>query len=404
MTYHPGSTQSQPAGRAPSILIDVSPAVHHKAGLGRYAGELTAALTADASRRDDYAVFYHAAGQANPNKRMRSLPAVVSAESHYRWRLRALLAQLVNLSQDRLLAQAGAIRLFHATEHLLPRFKRVRTVFTLHDLIFKLYPQHHLPRNWIYLQLAMPFFLRRADGVICVSEHTRRDAQRFYGVPDSKLRVIHEGVDPRFRPVSEPAECRRVRDKLHLPARYALAVGTVEPRKNLTTLFRAYRAYLDTRAEDNAEAPPILVAGKQGWLEESSYRAVRDNRLSGRVRFLGFVDDADLPALYSLATVFVMPSVYEGFGLPALEAMACGAPVICSNASSLPEVAGDAALLVGPADVAGWAAALSRALGDAALRADLSARGLRRAAQFTWAETARQTRAVYDQLLSAARG
>ncbi len=400
----PLSSQSPRTDAAPSVLIDVSPAVHRKAGLGRYAQELATALTADAARRNDYAVFYHAAGQAHPGALATAGPALVSAESHYRWRLRALLAQLANLNQDRLLAPMPSIRLFHATEHLLPRFKRIRTVFTLHDLIFRLYPQHHLPRNWIYLQLAMPLFLRRADAVICVSEQTRRDAQRFYGVPDSKLRVIYEGVDPRFRRVTDPAECRRARDRLQLPERYVLAVGTVEPRKNLTTLFQAYRAYLDARAESSAEPPPILVAGKQGWLEADSYRAVHTQRLSGLARFLGFVDDADLPALYSMATVFVMPSVYEGFGLPALEAMACGTPVICSDASSLPEVVGDAGLLVAPTDVAGWAAALAHALGDAALRADLSARGQRRAAQFTWAETAHQTRAVYDQILSAARG
>ncbi|MCS7061002.1 MAG: glycosyltransferase family 1 protein [Anaerolineae bacterium] len=381
------------------MLIDVSPAVHRKAGLGRYAEELTAALSADASRRDEYAVFYHAAGQAELGRVVRSLPAVVTTDSHYRWRLRALLAQLVNLSQDRLLAHAPSIRLFHATEHLLPRFKRVRTVFTLHDLIFKFYPQYHLPRNWLYLQIAMPVFLRRADAVICVSESTRRDALRVYRLPEEKLHVIYEGVHPRFQRITDPAECRRVRDRLRLPERYVLAVGTVEPRKNLATLFQAYRAYLDG-CPDQIDPPPILVAGKQGWLEADSYRAVHRHRLSGLVRFLGYVDDADLPALYSMATVFVMPSVYEGFGLPVLEAMACGAPVICSNAASLPEVAGDAALLVAPIDVAGWAKALQRALGDAGLRADLAARGLRRAAHFTWAEAARQTRETYNRLLA----
>jgi len=398
---HPPDATPQPAGQTPSILIDASPAAHHKAGLGRYAGELIAALTTDATRRDDYAVFYHAAGQAEPSRLIQSLPAVVTDQSHYRWRLRALLGHLANLGQDRpLRQQAPSVRLFHATEHLLPRLKRIRTVFTLHDLIFKLYPQHHLPRNWMYLQLAMPLFLRRADAVICVSECTRRDAQRFYGVPDSKLRVIYEGIHPRFQPVRDLAECRRVRDKLQLPERYALAVGTVEPRKNLTTLFQAYRSYLDSHPEHDTDPPAIVVAGRQGWLEESSFRAARESRLTGLARFVGFVDDADLPALYSMATLFVMPSVYEGFGLPVLEAMACGAPVICSDASSLPEVAGDAALLAPPADVAGWATALRRALADDALRADLSARGLRRAARFTWAETARQTRALYDHLLT----
>ena len=405
----------------PSILIDVSPAVHRKAGLGRYAEDLVAALTADPARGQDYGVFYHDANRAEPSPLIQSLPTVATAQSHYRWRLRALLAHLANLSQDRLLKDEGrrmkdenadpassfflhpsSFRVFHATEHLLPRFKRVKTVFTLHDLIFKFFPQHHLPRNWMYLQLAIPLFLRRADAVICVSECTRRDAQRIYHVPDHKLRVIYEGVDARFRRVTDPAECRRVQDKLRLPDRFVLALGTVEPRKNLATLFEAYRRYLDARSEgglDSVDPPAIVVAGRQGWLEADSFRAVHEHRLTGLVQFLGYVDDEDLPALYSLAALFAMPSVYEGFGLPPLEAMACGTPVVCSNASSLPEVTGDAALLAPPRDVGEWATALRRALTDGSLRADLAARGPRQAARFSWAAAAEQTRAVYDGLM-----
>jgi glycosyltransferase involved in cell wall biosynthesis len=390
----------RPVARAPSpryIVIDASPAVHRKAGLGRYADELIAALAADPRHAGEYAVFYHDAARAQPGPAIQALPRIATPLTPYPWRLRALLAHLADASQDRLLGDPPPA-IFHATEHLLPRLKRTRTVFTLHDLIFRFFPQHHLPKNWIYLQVAMPLFLRRAGAVICVSEQTRRDAQRIYRVPERKLRVIHEGVHPRFRRVADPARLRDVRERLRLPERFVLAVGTVEPRKNLATLLRAF-AEVRRRVGPAGDELRLVIAGRQGWLSDATYRAVDDNRLTGLARFTGYVEDDDLPSLYSLAEAFAFPSVYEGFGLPPLEAMACGAPVVCSNASSLVEVTGDAAILAPPLDVGSWADALERVLGDAALRADLAARGPRQAARFTWQVAAQATREVYDALL-----
>ena len=399
------------------IYIDTSPAVHHKAGLGRYAEELIGALTADPAQRRDYVAFYHDAATAKPSKRIESLTRLTTTQTPYPWRLRALLAQLLNLSQDNLLLAVppgsnsqSAIQnpkseignLFHATEHLLPRLKHMRTVFTLHDLIFRFFPQHHLPRNRIYLTLAMPLFLRRAERVICVSQQTRRDVQRLYHVPDAKLRVIYEGVDSRFYRVTNAAVLNRVRERYSLPPHFILAVGTIEPRKNLATLFEAYRALINDAPADrqsHISDLKVVVVGKQGWMVESSFRAVHERGLTGRVKFTGYVADEDLPALYTLADVFAFPSVYEGFGLPPLEALACGTPVVCSDASSLPEVMGDAGLLVPPTDARAWMLALGRALTDASLRRDLAARGPRQAGRFTWADAARQTRRVYEELL-----
>jgi glycosyltransferase involved in cell wall biosynthesis len=395
------------------IYIDASPAVHHKAGLGRYAEELIGALTSDPARRNEYVAFYHDATTAKPSRNIASLACITTPQPPYPWRLRALLAQLLNLSQDSLLLSASAHsslvnrqssthNLFHATEHLLPRFKHLRTVFTLHDLIFRFFPQHHLPRNRMYLTLAMPLFLRRSERIICVSEQTRRDVQRLYRVPDAKLRVIYEGVDPRFRRVTDPAALQRAQERYKLPQRFILAVGTIEPRKNLSTLFDAYATLLKDPSV-NLQSPisnlNVVVAGKQGWLVESTLQAVRERGLEGKVQFTGYVADEDLSALYTLAEAFAFPSVYEGFGLPPLEALACGTPVVCSNASSLPEVMGDAALLVSPLDARAWTLALGRVLADAPLRQDLAARGPQQAVRFTWADAARQTRAVYDELL-----
>lgn len=389
------------------IVIDASPAVHHKAGLGRYAEELLAALATERQRAgnagEEYVAFYHDAANATPSKLIQSLTCIATPQAPYPWRLRALMANVLNLSQDNLFEQSAANTreplsaptLFHATEHLLPRFKQIKTVFTLHDLIFKFFPQHHLPRNRIYLNLAMPLFLKRADAIICVSEHTKRDAMKTYGVPESKMRVIYEGVHPRFKRVNDVKTLQTVKEKYRLPEKFILALGTVEPRKNLITLFDAFKAL---REDDEPLVDEVIVVGRQGWLHEATYRAVHERELTGKVRFLGLIDDADLPAVLSLAQVLAFPSVYEGFGFPPLEAMACGTPVVSSNASSLPEICGDAALLVPPMDASGWVTALRRVLTDRQLRVDLGRRGPLQAQKFDWFNAARQTKAIYDSL------
>jgi glycosyltransferase involved in cell wall biosynthesis len=241
----------------------------------------------------------------------------------------------------------------------------------------------------------MPLFLRRADAIICVSEHTKRDAVKLYGIDEAKTTVIYEGIHPRFKRVSVLPTLQQVKERYHLPDQFVLAVGTIEPRKNLITLFEAFKAMLgDGKYADLT----IIVVGKQGWLFEETFRAVHERGLTGRVKFPGFVADEDLPAVYSLAKALAFPSVYEGFGFPPLEAMACGTPVLCSNASSLPELTGQAALLLPPTDAGAWAAALNRVLTDRGLTQDLRGRGPQQAARFSWGVVARETGLIYDGL------
>jgi glycosyltransferase involved in cell wall biosynthesis len=381
------------------IVFDASPAVHRKAGLGRYAEELLGALVfakpGATPATSGYTALYHDAAEAKLSPLVQSLPRIAIHQTPYPWRLRALLANLINLSQDALLAPAADDRaslIFHATEHLLPRFKRARTVFTLHDLIFRALPQYHLPRNRIFLNLAMPLFLRRADVIIAVSEFTKRDAVKAYGIAEQKITVIPEGVHPRFRRVTDPAALRAARDAHGLPERFVLSLSTIEPRKNFPTLIKAFAEHV--RATDDRDTELIIV-GKQGWLFEETYRSVHESGMTGRVRFLGYVDDDSLPALYSLATVFAFASIYEGFGFTPLEALACGAPVLCSNVTSLPEVVGDAGALLPPTDVRAWAQALTRALTDADWRRDLAQRGPVQAAGFSWQRAAAGTAQIY---------
>ncbi len=372
------------------IVVDVSAAVHRRAGLGRYAMELVKALIPLLPGR--LAIFYHGASRVGPPPPLSALPARQTSLPAKPWRLRVMLAHLLRRPMDAAIGPAG---LFHATDHLLPPFRAIPAVFTLHDLIFRFYPETHMPLNRWFLTWMMPRFLRQADAVIAVSECTRRDAIRWYRVPEDRIHVIYEGVDERFRP-APPEAIAAVRARYHLPDRFILYVGTIEPRKNLPTLFAAYRSLLE-RWPDLG----LVVAGRLGWLTGGTFRALRDLGLEGRVRFLGEVPDEDLPPLYSAAAAFAFPSRYEGFGLPPLEAMACGTPVVVADVSALPEVVGEAGLRVPPDRPEAWAAALAALLSDESLHRHLREAGLRRAAKFRWPEAAARTAALYEQVLRA---
>jgi len=370
------------------FCLDLSPAVHQHAGLGRYAQELLLALAA-ADGQNEYVVFYNNPAAARVDPSLERFPKITTPLSYKPWRLSAMLAHFTRIPQDHLFS---GVDLFHATDHLLPYFRRVKSVFTLHDLIFLFHPETHKPLNRWFLTLMMPRFLRAADAIIAVSECTKRDAIRFYGIPEEKITVIYEGVNPRFRPVG-PEAMAAVRARYGLPEHFILYVGTIEPRKNLTVLLEAFSNLQSAICNLH-----LVFVGKKGWLYEGFFHRLRELGLEDRVIFTGYVPDEDLPAIYSAADLFVFPSLYEGFGLPVLEAMACGTPVVCSNTSSLPEVAGDAALLVDPTDVRALAGAMERALRDEILWATLRAMGMEKARQFTWEEAAQKTLTVYRRV------
>ncbi len=383
---------SSPAPEESSYCVDLSAAAHERAGLGRYASALTEAMLA---RGATLTAFVNDPRESDLRPPLSDLPMRTARLARRRWRLRAAASYFGGPSMDR--AFPG-VRLFHATEHLLPKLTRARSVFTLHDIAYLLFPEHHLPRNRIYLRTMMPRFLRRADRIIAVSDSTRRDALRSYPLDPEKIEVIPEGVEPRFRPEIEHDVGVDVRHRLGLPERFVLSVGTIEPRKNHATLVEAYAALRDQHPDVG-----LVIAGGRGWLYEPFFERVRALGLDGHVVFTGHVPDQDMPALLNAAEVFAFPSEFEGFGLPPLEAMACGIPVVCSDAASLPEVVGDAGLLVSPRDVGAWVQAIDRLLGDPPLRAAFGARGLARARGFSWDAAADRTLEVYRSVLASAQ-
>lgn len=373
------------------VTLDISPFVHHHAGLGRYAGELLNALY-ELAPQNEYIGLYHATREIQVEGLPNQIKLVRVPLDAKPWRMSVLLAYYARLNMDRWLPASD---IFHATDHLLPPLNNSGSVFTIHDLIFRFFPEYHLPLNRWFLDLMLPKFMQRAEAMIAVSENTKRDVIRLMNIPAEKISVIYEGVHSSFRPIESHAELERVRAAYQLPPRFILFFSTIEPRKNLVTLLDAYAELV----KQNADTPPLVVMGRKGWLYQATLQHIQDLGLTQRVILTDWVDSRDVPCVLNLADVFVFPSLYEGFGLTPLEAMACGAPVISSNASSLPEVIGDAGILVAPRDVGGFVQAITRVLEDTPLRQDLRLRGLQQARKFTWERTARETLAVYESVL-----
>ncbi len=292
-----------------------------------------------------------------------------------------------------LLLRATGAQLFHGTLNVVPLACPVPAVVTVHDLAFIRFPQTFRAYNRTYLDLATRTSVRRAAYILAVSEHTRREVAGLLGIPLERIIVTPNAARAHFRP-PDPQRLAAFRQQHHLPEQFVLYVGTLEPRKNLTTLLQAYSQIAsDTSA-------PLFIGGGKGWMYEPVFARLEALGLRERVQFIGYIDEEALPLWYAAATVFVFPSLYEGFGMPPLEAMSCGTPVIASNSTSLPEVVGDAGVLVEPTDADALAAALLRVLRDADLRHHLRERGMQQARRFAWRTTAERTLQVYRAAVS----
>lgn len=292
--------------------------------------------------------------------------------------------------------QARRLRvdLLHGPAFAVPAVGGVPAVVSVPDLSFRLFPAYHPRGRRLYLDLITRVSLARARATIAISESTKRDVCRFYGVAPERVFVTHLGVDRRFVPLSE-AEGEAFRRQTGI-GRYIYYQGTLEPRKNLRVLVEAFRAL---QAEGNAQHR-LVLGGAPGWGYEMIHELVARHGLEEQVVFLGYVSPEDSPRWYAAADLFVYPSAYEGFGLPPLEAMACGTPVVTANTSSLPEVVGEAGVLVRPGDAMALAEAMAALLSDGARRAELGEAGRRRAMAFTWAATAAATVEVYRRCLA----
>ncbi len=289
--------------------------------------------------------------------------------------------------------------LLHSLAYVSPFLNRTRSIVTLYDLSFYLYPQYFRPFHRHYLQLGTRVSARRAKRLLTISESTKRDAIRLLNVDANKIDVAYPGVDTEFFQTFPPATLETFRREKQLPEHFVLFIGTREPRKNIPTLIRGFAL-----AKRQQNFPHHLVlAGGRGWMDQEIPRAIAETGLGNEVIFPGFVPHHELPLWYRAAAAFAYPSQYEGFGMPALEALASGTPVITSNVSSLPEAVGDAALLIDPQSPEQIADALIRVLSDDALRNEMETRGLEHARQFTWTRAAQVTAQSYRLALGLAQ-
>ena len=373
------------------IALDAIPLVAAKTGVGHYTEALAEWLARvhtdhqyDLWSPFDFA-FDHHNGDKPDNLNKRFIPV---HKLFRKWWLVGLPTLL----------QITPLDVFHGTNYCIPVVSPCPTVVTIHDLSLYAQADTHEANNVSRGKRRIPLMARRATRIIAPSEATRREIISYLRIDDERIRVIPEAARQNMRPCSED-QSRSVLAKHDLRRPYLLYVGTIEPRKNLTTLIRAY----DDLIHSTPHRPQLVLCGGRGWLCDAIYQMVDDLKLNDQVRFTGYVDDADLPALYSSAEAFIYPSQYEGFGLPPLEAMACGTPVITSNTSSLPEVVGEAGFKLPPHDVEALTETMAKLLSDAAMSQHYKRAGLERAKLFSWERAARETQAVYDEVFEQAK-
>jgi glycosyltransferase involved in cell wall biosynthesis len=375
------------------IAIDATSIPRHRAGAGTYIYNLVQAL-AEVDRENTYYVFAKTgAFQRRQLERDRFHVVPVWLPS----RLGRMVWEQAILPVHLRRRRVDVLHSPHLTTTALG--DGWRRVVTFHDVTFFLLPRRYPALRRLYYQQAGRAGAHLAHVVIAVSQTVKHDVVRQFGLPLDRVRVVPLAPGAGFCPLDDPAALGAVRDKYRLPSRFILNVGTLEPGKNQATLLRAFR-----RLKEQGVEHGLVIAGQRGWMYERLYRLVDELGLRGRVHFTGYLPEKDLAAIYNLADVFVFPSLYEGFGLPPLEAMACGLPVVASDAPAPVEVLDGAALLVSPRDVEGLAEAVGRILRDRHLRYRLRKRGLERAADFSWERTARETVEAYQAALGVDRG
>jgi glycosyltransferase involved in cell wall biosynthesis len=385
-----------PAERTLRIAIDYTAAINQNAGIGRFVRGLVDALL-ELDESNSYLLLY-----ASPNRG--ASPRFPRTGNASRRRLR-LSERWLNIFWHRLRAPlpidwlTGPVDIYHSPDFVLPPVRGARGILTVHDLAFLLYPECAHEHLRAYLERTVPRSVARADFVVADSENTRNDVICLLGVPPEQVAVVPGGVDPAFQPVADPERHRALRARLGLDDEtpFILFVGVIEPRKNLVGLMDAF-AILKSR---QTLPHKLLLVGRKGWLCEGIVEHAERSPVREDIVFAGFVPDGDLATLYSAAQIFAFPSHYEGFGLPVLEAMACGTPVVASRASSLPEVVGDAGFQVDPDDSEQLAAALELLALNPNVRDDMRRRGLERAARFTWQASASRLLDVYRRVAAA---
>lgn len=385
----------------PTIAIDYTPAIRQSAGIGRIIrGQVQALL----EQNHNFDIRLFVVGPVSKDEQQSAPAKLHSTPISERNMVRLWHRLNVPLPWAEWFT-GGPLDLFHATDFVMAPNNARRKLVTVHDLAFLFYPDASMPSLHRYLNVVVPRSIKRADHILADSHHTALDLQRVWQIPAESITVVQGAVDhERFRPVMADSEAALLEEKAQSAVRakykigdgpYILALSTLQPRKNFSRLVEAFHH----AREEGQLTHRLIIGGKKGWLYEEIFAQVEALGLTGDVIFPGFVDDADLPTLYRAADFFAYPSLYEGFGLPVVESMACGTPVLTSNNSCLPEAGGDGALYVEAEDLNSIAEGILKLASDTQLRADLRQAGLVQAAKFTWQRSAEQLFGAYEKQL-----
>lgn len=386
MSARKNGLQGAPGHGTMRVAVDFRPVEQAQAGIARYVSELVRRIAAC----PEIELFLVS---SNPFQPVRPVFPGEGLDQSRTVQVPFPFKKLVRLcvTEPRYSGALRRMQVVWGTNYSLPGLGHApgKQVLTVHDMSWLHYPET-IQEPTLRMLENVSRHLHAADQVFTVSEATKNDVVSRWPIDPQKVKVIYNGVSERFRRLDTSPD--EVRDRYDLPKRFFLFVGTVEPRKNLARLVEAFDSV--GRHVDHS----LVVVGAKGWKASPIYRAIQASPVRDRIRLLGFVADADLPAIYNLADAVVYPSLYEGFGIPIVEAMACGTPVVTSNVSAMPEVAGDAALFIDPLDPRGIAAAMERILQDGALRERLRAKGLERAKRFSWDISAAQVMQCFREL------
>lgn len=367
------------------IGFDARIADYSRGGIRSYVLHLLAGLSALDERNEYWVLGSRRADESTSPSGTHFHSVSCWTPPHHRLERWALGAEIARLRLD----------LLHSPDFIPPAFGYDHSVITVHDLHFLYYPRFLTAKSRRYYNQQITWAVDRADHILADSHATQADLTSLLDVPPDKISVVHLAADASFRPQPD-AVAREIAGRYDLQPGFLLFVGTLEPRKNVPGLLLAYRILLD----EHVTGSPLVLVGSKGWLYDQIFERTKALELTDHVRFLDRVPGADLPGLYTAASVLAMPSFYEGFGLPALEAMSCGTPVVVADRASLPEVTGKAGLVVNPEDPTEIAQALREVLTDRTRREHMREAGLKRAESFTWERAARKTRAVYEEVLT----
>jgi glycosyltransferase involved in cell wall biosynthesis len=361
------------------VGIDARLVYYSQAGIGQYILHLVDGL-AKVDQENDYVLLQSRKDDTTILEQPNFKRVSLWTPSHHRLERYSLNVELMRLGLD----------VLHSPDFIPPHRPSCKSVITVHDLAFLLYP-HFLTKESARYYGHIDQAVRWTDQIISVSESTKRDTIQHLGVPEDKITVVHEAANPIFRPLDRAEAREQVRNRHGVEGSYILFVSTIEPRKNVPSLLRALWQLTTCYKEDVR----LVLAGGKGWLFEDAFAVVDELKLDDRVHFVGRVSSEDLLYLYNAAELLAHPAFYEGFGLPPLEAMACGLPVVASNVASLPEVVGDAGQLIDPHDVDELTVSMWRVLNDSELAQQMREKGLRQAGLFSWERAARETIEIY---------